>query len=29
LTYYKENFKVEEKEVTYDDFIKLVTANAK
>jgi trigger factor len=29
LTYYKEHFKVEEKEVTYDDFIKLVTANAK
>jgi trigger factor len=28
LTYYKENFKVEEKEVTYDEFIKLVTENA-
>ncbi|MEY2964014.1 MAG: hypothetical protein RL754_1275 [Bacteroidota bacterium] len=27
LAYYKENFKVEEKEVTYDEFIKLVTAN--
>jgi trigger factor len=28
LTYYKESFKVEEKEVTYDEFIKLVTENA-
>jgi trigger factor len=28
LSYYKENFKVEEKEVTYDEFIKLVTAKA-
>jgi len=28
LTYYKESFKVDEKEVTYDEFIKLVTENA-
>ena len=28
LSYYKENFKVDEKEVTYDEFIKLVTENA-
>lgn len=28
LTYYKETFKVDEKEVTYDEFIKLVTENA-
>ena len=27
LAYYKENFKVEEKEVTYDEFIAMVTAN--
>ena len=28
LSYYKENFKVDEKEVTYDEFIKLVTEKA-
>ena len=28
LTYYKETFKVDEKEATYDEFIKLVTENA-
>jgi trigger factor len=28
LAYYKESFKVEEKEVTYDEFIKLVTEKA-
>lgn len=28
LAHYKESFKVEEKEVTYDDFIKLVTEKA-
>ena len=28
LSYYKENFKLDEKEVTYDEFIKLVTENA-
>ena len=28
LSHYKESFKVDEKEVTYDEFIKLVTEKA-
>ena len=28
LAHYKDSFKVEEKEVTYDEFIKLVTEKA-